>query len=226
MALCACGKRCPCCAGCHFLHYVQSQQDGEVSCHGLWHNSVHAVWLKEHLPSNPRPPWRRVWSNHSSESLQSMTDLTLSRHHKNACLQKLVAYFWPALYTRLIAYPQLMTCQCQEEHESNKIPGDAAQLKPHSAIGHAQFSYNLLSFCKKVYTSEQDGYFTFSEMECMGACANAPMICVADYTQGVDGFTYIYYEDLSPKDAVTILEDLKAGKTPKVRTSCSKTYII
>ena len=52
----------------------------------------------------------------------------------------------------------------------------------------------------------------------MGACANAPMICVADYTQGVDGFTYIYYEDLSPKDAVSILEDLKAGKSPRVRS--------
>lgn len=50
----------------------------------------------------------------------------------------------------------------------------------------------------------------------MGACANAPMICVADYTKGVDGFTYIYYEDLSPKDAVDILEELKAGKAPRV----------
>ena len=62
----------------------------------------------------------------------------------------------------------------------------------------------------------QDGYFTFSEMECMGSCVNAPMIAVADYTKGVDGFSYIYYEDLSPHDAVKILEDLKVGKTPKV----------
>eukprot|EP00955_Chlamydomonas_euryale_P059280 357329-Chlamydomonas_euryale.AAC.8 len=28
-----------------------------------------------------------------------------------------------------------------------------------------------------------DGMFTLGEMECMGACANAPMICVADYTK-------------------------------------------
>ena len=53
----------------------------------------------------------------------------------------------------------------------------------------------------------------------MGSCVNAPMIAVADYTKGSDGFTYIYYEDLSPKDAVSILEDLKAGKTPRV-TPC------
>ena len=54
-------------------------------------------------------------------------------------------------------------------------------------------------------------------MECMGSCVNAPMIAVADYTKGVEGFTYIYYEDLTPADAVSILEDLKAGKKPRVR---------
>lgn len=43
----------------------------------------------------------------------------------------------------------------------------------------------------------QDGVFTLSEMECMGACVNAPMICIADYTNGVEGFTYNYYEDLT-----------------------------
>ena len=36
--------------------------------------------------------------------------------------------------------------------------------------------------------------FTLGEMECMGACVNAPMIAVADYTKGVDGFSYNYYE--------------------------------
>lgn len=31
----------------------------------------------------------------------------------------------------------------------------------------------------------KDGMFTLGEMECMGACVNAPMIAVADYTRGV-----------------------------------------
>ena len=62
----------------------------------------------------------------------------------------------------------------------------------------------------------QDGVFTFSEMECMGSCVNAPMIAIADYTKGVAGFSYDYYEDLSPADAVKILDDLKAGKAPEV----------
>lgn len=28
-----------------------------------------------------------------------------------------------------------------------------------------------------------DGMFTLGEMECMGACANAPMVAIADYTK-------------------------------------------
>ena len=60
------------------------------------------------------------------------------------------------------------------------------------------------------------GTFTLGEMECMGACVNAPMVAVADYRGGVEGFSYLYYEDLTPTDAVAIVRDLKAGKTPKV----------
>ena len=53
-------------------------------------------------------------------------------------------------------------------------------------------------------------------MECMGSCVNAPMIAVADYSGGVTSFSYNYYEDLSPADATRILDELKAGKKPKV----------
>lgn len=60
-----------------------------------------------------------------------------------------------------------------------------------------------------------DGMFTLGEMECMGACVNAPMIAVADYTKGVEGFSYTYYEDLTPDDAKSIVADLRAGKKPK-----------
>lgn len=73
-----------------------------------------------------------------------------------------------------------------------------------------------------------DGMFTLGEMECMGCCVNAPMIAVADYTKGtirssrlsrfsppgVEGFSYNYYEDLTPKDAVAIIDQLKNGKNP------------
>lgn len=62
----------------------------------------------------------------------------------------------------------------------------------------------------------QDGMFTLSEMECMGACVNAPMITVADYTNGVEGFRYDYYEDLTPEDTIKIIEALRNGDQPKV----------
>lgn len=61
-----------------------------------------------------------------------------------------------------------------------------------------------------------DGMFTLGEMECMGACANAPMITIADYTKGVEGFKYNYYEDLTPEDTINIIETIKKGGTPKV----------
>ena len=51
----------------------------------------------------------------------------------------------------------------------------------------------------------------------MGACVNAPMVAIADYTKGVEGFSYTYYEDLTPADIVKILDTLKAGGKPKVR---------
>ncbi|WIA20676.1 hypothetical protein OEZ85_005051 [Tetradesmus obliquus] len=61
-----------------------------------------------------------------------------------------------------------------------------------------------------------DGMFTLGEMECMGACVNAPMIAIADYTTGVEGFTYNYYEDLTPKDACDIIDTLRKGEKPRV----------
>ncbi|CAK7206402.1 NADH:ubiquinone oxidoreductase 24 [Sporothrix eucalyptigena] len=55
-----------------------------------------------------------------------------------------------------------------------------------------------------------DGLFTFIEVECLGACVNAPMIQINDD----------YYEDLTPETVKALLDGLKAaaldpsGKTP------------
>jgi NADH dehydrogenase (ubiquinone) flavoprotein 2 len=51
-----------------------------------------------------------------------------------------------------------------------------------------------------------DGLFTLTEVECLGACVNAPMLQIGDH----------YYEDLTPETTIKILDDLKQGKTPKV----------
>jgi len=50
--------------------------------------------------------------------------------------------------------------------------------------------------------TSEDGAFTLVEVECLGACANAPMVQINDD----------YYEDLTPARLEEILDDLKAGR--------------
>ena len=50
-----------------------------------------------------------------------------------------------------------------------------------------------------------DGMFTLNEVECLGACVNAPMVQINDN----------YYEDLEPHDIEEIIDELAAGKDPK-----------
>jgi NADH-quinone oxidoreductase subunit E len=57
---------------------------------------------------------------------------------------------------------------------------------------------------KKGKTTE-DGLFTLTEVECLGACANAPMVQINDDN----------YEDLTEASMGAILDALAAGKTPK-----------
>lgn len=53
----------------------------------------------------------------------------------------------------------------------------------------------------------KDGEFTMTEVECLGACVNAPVI-----QRNGDEF----YEDLTPENVITVIEALKAGKQPKI----------
>ena len=61
-----------------------------------------------------------------------------------------------------------------------------------------------------------DGLFTLTEVECLGACANAPMVQINDDN----------YEDLTFETTTAILEALAKGEQPKVgpqidrQTSC------
>jgi NADH-quinone oxidoreductase subunit E len=50
-----------------------------------------------------------------------------------------------------------------------------------------------------------DGQFSWVEVECLGACVNAPMVQI-----GSD-----YYEDLTPESFGKVLDQFAAGKTPK-----------
>ncbi len=57
---------------------------------------------------------------------------------------------------------------------------------------------------KKGHTTE-DGLFTLTEVECLGACANAPMVQINDDN----------YEDLTEESMGSILDALAAGQAPK-----------
>ncbi len=52
--------------------------------------------------------------------------------------------------------------------------------------------------------STKDGLFTLTEVECLGACVNAPMMQINDD----------YYEDLTAGDTKAILDVLRTGKMP------------
>jgi NADH-quinone oxidoreductase subunit E len=71
---------------------------------------------------------------------------------------------------------------------------------------------------RKGYTTD-DGLFTLTEVECLGACANAPMVQINDDN----------YEDLDETRMTAILDALAAGKIPKPgpqidrQTSCPVT---
>jgi NADH-quinone oxidoreductase subunit E len=50
-----------------------------------------------------------------------------------------------------------------------------------------------------------DGKFSWREVECLGACVNAPMVQI----------NYDYYEDLTPENFEKLLDGLAAGKDMK-----------
>lgn len=51
-----------------------------------------------------------------------------------------------------------------------------------------------------------DGLFSWLEVECLGACCNAPMVQINDD----------FYEDLTPQNFEKLLDDLAAGRAVKI----------
>jgi len=70
-------------------------------------------------------------------------------------------------------------------------------------------SEELKKVCKRKIGSEHhvtaDGKFSWIEVECLGACVNAPMVQINED----------YYEDLTPESFEKILDQFAAGKKPK-----------
>jgi NADH-quinone oxidoreductase E subunit len=59
----------------------------------------------------------------------------------------------------------------------------------------------------------EDGAFTLSEVECLCACVNAPIVQIDDD----------FYEDLTAESMRTILAELRAGRTPKPGSQIGRT---
>jgi len=64
----------------------------------------------------------------------------------------------------------------------------------------------------EVGETTSDGLFTLAEVECLGACVNAPMMQINEE----------YYEDLTPESTVALLEKLKKGQPVKVGPQTGK----
>jgi NADH-quinone oxidoreductase subunit E len=67
---------------------------------------------------------------------------------------------------------------------------------------------DLIALCKEKIGPKDhisaDGLFTWQEVECLGACCNAPMAQINDY----------YYEDLTVESFGQIIDDFRAGRLP------------
>ncbi|MBC7132733.1 MAG: NADH-quinone oxidoreductase subunit E [Roseovarius sp.] len=93
------------------------------------------------------------------------------------------------------------------------------QLQPVGSVAHFQIcgtlscmicgAEDLIAVCRdkiapKPFQLSEDGKFSWEEVECLGACANAPMAQI-----GKD-----YYEDLTAERFAAIIDELAAGKVP------------
>jgi NADH-quinone oxidoreductase subunit E len=67
-------------------------------------------------------------------------------------------------------------------------------------------SEELKAVCKRrigpAHHVTEDGKFSWEEMECMGACVNAPIVAIHDY----------YYEDLTPDAFEALMDRLARGE--------------
>ncbi len=94
------------------------------------------------------------------------------------------------------------------------------QLQPVGSVAHIQIcgttscmicgAEDLVAVCKekiakRPHQLSEDGKFSWEEVECLGACANAPMAQI-----GKD-----YYEDLTTESFARLLDDMAAGNVPK-----------
>ena len=88
---------------------------------------------------------------------------------------------------------------------ARRVPGAALR---HHALHAARLGgaeEGLQAPDRRQHHVTADGKFSWIEVECLGACVNAPMAQINED----------YYEDLTPETFEKILDQLAAGKKPK-----------
>jgi len=101
------------------------------------------------------------------------------------------------------------------------------QLEPVGKLAHIQVcgttpcmlrgAEDLKKVCQNKIHHEQhhlseDGRFSWEEVECLGACVNAPMVQINDD----------FYEDLTPENFEKLLDDLAAGRPVKTGSQAGR----
>jgi NADH-quinone oxidoreductase subunit E len=76
---------------------------------------------------------------------------------------------------------------------------------PCMLCGAGELKHVLEQVIGPVGRRSRDGRFSWEEVECMGACANAPMVAINDR----------YYEDLTAKSLAQIIAEFASGATPE-----------
>jgi NADH-quinone oxidoreductase subunit E len=75
----------------------------------------------------------------------------------------------------------------------------------------------IIDVCKSEIGDEKhvsaDGAFSWLEVECLGACCNAPMVQINND----------FYEDLDEKNFMKLLNDMRAGKPVKIGSQAGRT---
>ena len=101
------------------------------------------------------------------------------------------------------------------------------QLEPTGSNAHIQVcgttpcmlcgAESLVAVCERLigpaHAVSEDGTLSWEEVECLGACANAPMAQIDSWVK--DGFHSDYYEDLDEESFAQIVEAFRAGEYPK-----------
>ena len=161
-------------------------------------NASNAKMAKEHLAKYP---------DNAKSAVMPLLDLA-QRQNSGWCSDEVIEYVADYMYMPPIRVREIATFY--EMYNTDPV-GEHILWMCRTTPCWLRGSDDVLNACKKnmkvdIGETTKDGKFTLREMECLGACVNAPILWVDDD----------YYEDVDAKDTDKIIASLKKGKRPSV----------